>query len=122
MGNPTAATATHHGDEGGGHIVPVRTLWIVLGTLVVLTWVTVAATWFEWGSLNLWIALGIATVKASLVLLYFMHLRYDPPIYALVLIFALLFVMLFVGLALVDTSAYQGDLIPGYAPGMQPKP
>ena len=37
------------------------------------------------------IAVGIATVKASLVALYFMHLRYDQPFYAIVLLTALLF-------------------------------
>ena len=52
---------------------------------------TVAATWVDLGGWNLWIALGIATVKASLVALYFMHLRYDNPFYALIFVTALVF-------------------------------
>jgi cytochrome c oxidase subunit 4 len=90
-------------------------VWLAL---LLLTVVTVAATWVDLGSLNLWLALAIATLKASLVVLYFMHLRYDSPFNAIVFVGALLFVMLFVVLALMDTRAYQVELIPGYAPGM----
>jgi cytochrome c oxidase subunit 4 len=64
------------------------------------------------------LALAIATLKASLVVLYFMHMRYDHPFNAIVFIGSLLFVMLLVVLALLDTQAYQPELIPGYAPGM----
>jgi cytochrome c oxidase subunit 4 len=69
--------------------------------------------------MNLWLALGIATAKATLVLLYFMHLRYDAPVNAIVFVVALLFLALFVGLALLDTTTYQPDLIPNYAPGIK---
>jgi cytochrome c oxidase subunit 4 len=113
-----AADTAEIGHEPVAHPVPIRTLLMVLGTLLVLTWVTVAATWLDLGSGNLWLALGIATVKAVLVLLYFMHLRYDAPVNAMVFVAALLFLALFVGLALLDTTRYQPDLIPGYAPGM----
>ena len=73
------------------------------------------------GSLNLWVAMAIATLKASLVLLFFMHLRYDRPINAIVFFGTLLFVLLFIGLALMDSAAYHADLIPGYSPGMEPR-
>jgi cytochrome c oxidase subunit 4 len=116
---------THHGAEpaAGGlpgfvHIAPFRVLAGVWVTLLVLTWVTVSATGIDLGRFNLWLAMAIATVKASLVLLYFMHMRYDRPINAIVFVTALLFVMLFVGFALMDTLAYQPELIPGYAPGI----
>jgi hypothetical protein len=45
-------------------------------------------------------------------------MRYDRPINAIVFVTALLFVMLFVGFALMDTLAYQPELIPGYAPAV----
>ncbi len=118
-------TTRHHGGEAaaGGlpgfvHIAPFRILAAVWVTLLVLTWVTVSATGLDLGRFNLWLAMAIATVKASLVLLYFMHMRYDRPINAIVFVTALLFVMLFVGFALMDTLAYQPDMIPGYAPGI----
>ena len=100
------------------HVVPMRVLLAVWAALVVLTVVTVAATWVDLGSLNLWLAMAIATLKASLVLLYFMHMRYDAPFNAVIFVAALLFVMLFVSFALIDTAAYQPEMIPGYAPGM----
>jgi cytochrome c oxidase subunit 4 len=99
-------------------VVPLPVLLGTLAALLVLTAVTVGATWFDLGNLNLWIALGIATVKASLVILYFMHLRYDRPVNALVLIVALLFVATFIGITLMDTRAYEPELIPGYAPAL----
>jgi|WetSurMetagenome_2_1015567.scaffolds.fasta_scaffold76197_3 cytochrome c oxidase subunit IV len=101
------------------HIVPFRVLATVFACLLVLTVVTVAVTKVNLGNFNLWIAMAIATVKASLVLLYFMHMRYDRPFNAVVFITALLIVALFIGIALIDTGAYQPELIPGYAPGMQ---
>jgi cytochrome c oxidase subunit 4 len=88
--------------------------------LVLLSIATVAATKVDLGSMNIWIALLIAFIKASLVGLYFMHLRYDQPFHAIALVCSLLFVALFVGLALLDTVHYQHELIPGYAPGIVP--
>jgi cytochrome c oxidase subunit IV len=100
------------------HIVPFNVLAAVFATLLVLTVVTVAVTKVNLGNFNLWIAMAIATVKASLVVLYFMHMRYERPFNAVVFITALLIVALFIGIALIDTGAYQPELIPGYAPGM----
>ncbi len=100
------------------HVVPISILAAVWIALVVLTGCTVAITWFDLGRLNLWAALVIATAKASLVVLYFMHLRYERPFNAIVFISALVFVALLVGGTLTDTREYQPDLIPGYAPAM----
>jgi cytochrome c oxidase subunit 4 len=109
------AVAEH---ESFVHVVPFGVLVRVWVALMVLTVITVAATWVDLGSFNLFLALAIATLKASLVVLYFMHMRYDHPFNAIVFIGSLLFVMVFVVLALLDTQAYQPELIPGYAPGM----
>jgi cytochrome c oxidase subunit 4 len=113
-----SAPAAEH-PSGPGHIVPLRVLVAVWVALLVLTIVTVAAVRVDLGKLNLWIALVIATVKGTLVALYFMHLRYDRPFYGIVFIAALLFVMLFAGLAMMDTAAYLPEMIPGYAPGLE---
>ena len=115
MNTTNGKSASH----GLAHVMPLWLLAAVWVGLVVLTVLTVAATRINLGGANLWIAIGIATVKASLVALYFMHLRYDRPFNAIVLITALLFVTLFVGLALTDTKAYQPEMIPGYAPAME---
>jgi len=106
-------------DVGGVHVVPVSLLLAVWGALVVLTVVTVAATRIDVGSFNLLLAMAIATVKGALVVLYFMHLRWDRPFNGVVFIGSLAFVALFIFLALMDTTHYQPDLIPGHAPAMQ---
>ncbi len=100
------AHAVHHGPS-------LLLLAGVLAALLVLTFITVAVTWTAWldfGHLNVWVALLIATVKAALVVLYFMHLRYDKPFNAVVLIGALFFVVLFIGIATQDTLRYRGDI------------
>lgn len=101
-----------------GHVVDFKILLGIWLILMFLTFITVAATWIDMGALNLWLAMGIATVKASLVALYFMHLRYDNPFNSIVIVVSFLFVMLFIGLALMDSVAYQPDIIPGYGPAM----
>ena len=53
-------------------------------------------------------------IKAGLVVAFFMHLRWDRPFNAIVLLSALVFFMIFVGLALMDAWHYQSELIPGY--------
>jgi cytochrome c oxidase subunit 4 len=98
-----------HGDMP--HAIPARILITVFVVLVALTVLTVVATLFPTGSFEIWISLGIATVKAGLVAAYFMHLRYDNPLNALIFIFGLFFVALFVGLILLDTHQYQGNII-----------
>ena len=117
------ATQTSEAAPAVGHEVPWTTLLATCIALIILTWLTVAATWFDLGALNLWIALIIATIKAALVVLFFMHLKYDRPFNVIVLVGALLFVLLFVGLTLTDTVVYQPELIPPtmpeYAPAIQ---
>jgi cytochrome c oxidase subunit 4 len=117
--NPTAGTDqddSHDTEMAGVHVVPLKVLLTVWAVLLVLTLLTVAGTHVDLGSGNLWLAMIIATVKATLVALYFMHLRYDYPFHAVVLITALLFLLLFVGLVLVDTTSYQQALLPEQPP------
>ena len=102
-----------------GHVVPARLLATVLALLLALTFATVAITWVDLGGLNLWLALCIALLKASLVALFFMHLRWDRPFNAIVFIASLALVMLFVGIALMDSRQYRPEIIPGYAPGIE---
>ena len=55
--------------------------------------------------------LAIATAKAVLVALYYMHLRWDKPFNALVFVAAIGFLMLFIGIAMMDSAQYQPTLI-----------
>jgi cytochrome c oxidase subunit IV len=108
---PVEHTATV---DTGQHGPTVLILAGTLATLLVLTFITVAIAWADWldfgPKINVWVAIGIATVKGTLVALYFMHLRYDKPFNAIVLIAALSFVLLFIGLALQDSLAYHPSI------------
>jgi len=113
---------SHSAHPRVGHVVPLPVLFGVLGTLLVMTFVTVAASWLDFGRLSLWIALGIAVFKASLVLLFFMHLKYDKPFNAIVIIVSMALVALFIAIALTDTTQYEPNKIPGYAPSIKTNP
>ena len=85
-----------HGHDHEAH--GIRNYAMVLGALLVLTVVTVLASRIQFGSgmANVIVALGIATLKASLVALYFMHLRYDRPLNAVIFISSLIFLAIFI--------------------------
>ncbi|MBW7906967.1 MAG: cytochrome C oxidase subunit IV family protein [Phycisphaerae bacterium] len=101
----------HGGSHGGGHIMPVYMLVFTFAALIILTILTVLVTRVDLGgTLNLSIALIIATVKAALVCLYFMHLRYDRPFNSIILGACVLFVILFLGLSTIDTEQYRDEI------------
>jgi cytochrome c oxidase subunit 4 len=112
-----ASSAQHdhhdHRDHEGEHhgIAHVASMKVLLGTggaLLVLTIVTVLATKVDFGaSINLAVAMAIAVVKATLVVLYFMHLKYDKVFHTVIFVSAILAAALFVGFTLMDTGQYQ---------------
>jgi cytochrome c oxidase subunit 4 len=106
----TPTQKKHGRGPGLAHIMSFRMLVIVWLGLMVLTVLTVAAIKVDLGAWNLYLAMAIATVKATLVALYFMHLRYDKPFNAIVFLSALAFVLLFVSIILTDTVHYQPDI------------
>ena len=59
------------------HIASYKALALVLSSLLVLTGVTVAVSYVDMGFFNVPIALLIASVKSTVVLLFFMHLKYE---------------------------------------------
>jgi cytochrome c oxidase subunit IV len=75
--------------QGSHHIVPYKTLIMVLLSLIVLTAVSVAVTSIQLGALTATVALLLASAKAFIVLIYFMHLKFDNIMYTLLLVFTL---------------------------------
>lgn len=71
--------ANTHNSHGSAehHIIPLGTYLKIFGTLIFLTVITVLAAKVDFGAFNAVVAFGIASVKAALVLGYFMHLKYD---------------------------------------------
>ena len=99
----------HHAELA--HVTPVRLLLTIWGALMALTVVTVAVTVIDFGGqTNFVIAMAIATIKAGLVVTYFMHLRWDRPFHTLIFLGSLLFVSLFISMTLLDKSEYEGSI------------
>jgi len=59
------------------HIVPVRTYYLIFLILMVCTAITVAVAFVDLGPLNAVVAMTIAVLKATLVVLFFMHVKYS---------------------------------------------
>ena len=104
-----ASTDHHdHDDHGISHVASVKVLLGTGGALLLLTLVTVAATKVDFGpAINLGLAMAIAVVKATLVVLFFMHLKYDKIFHTVIFLSAILAASLFVGFTLMDTGQYQ---------------
>ncbi len=122
---PTTQTehgAAHGVDDLHVHVVPIRTLLAVFGALIVFTGLTVAVRYVDLGDGNIVLALTIAAIKAGLVALYFMHLRYDRPFHGIILVGSLCAVALFIGTVLVDTQEYADKLEPPPPSGIIGKP
>ena len=95
-------TAATHSEPHLSHVISVRTLLTVFGLLLGLTALTVIAAQVSFGAWEVWVSLGIASLKATLVAAYFMHLRYDKSFNGLLFLSSLLFVALFLALTLMD--------------------
>ena len=108
-----ASSTDHHDDHHGiSHVASVKVLVGTGGSLLLLTLVTVLATKIDFGAnINLAIAMAIAVLKATLVILFFMHLKYDKLFHSVVFVSAILAATLFVGFTLMDTNQYQSSNI-----------
>jgi len=89
------------------HVVPRSLLLGTWGALMALTALTVTAAHADLGVFNVVIALGIAAVKASIVALIFMHLKYENKFHVVVLVGSLFFALVLAGFVVFDTTHYQ---------------
>ena len=99
-----------HGDDHHGisHVASMKVLLGTGSTLLMLTLVTVGATRVDFGAnINLAIAMAIAVLKATLVILFFMHLKYDRLFHTVIFVSAICAASLFIGFTLMDSSQYQ---------------
>ena len=112
------------------HIAPAAFYWGIFFALVFFTFVTVGVSYFDFGPANIIIAIVVATLKASLVAAFFMHLRHDKVFNTISLLGAFLFLGVFILLSYDDLgrrgildNSYGGksDLRSGdQAPGGEP--
>lgn len=85
------------------HIVPMKVYLGVGAALFVLTAITVAISFIHLGGWNVVVALLIASIKASLVALVFMHLFYDKKSYLIIFLAAIMFLAVFIIFTMFDT-------------------
>ncbi len=84
------------------HIVPYKTFTIVWIVLLILTGITIWVAQYDLGALNIWVALAIATLKSGLVVAFFMHMKYEHPLFKLCLIATLAILAIFIGFNFFD--------------------
>jgi cytochrome c oxidase subunit 4 len=92
------------------HIVSPKVYIGIFLSLMVLTAATVAAAYVNLGPFNIVIALAIASLKATLVVLYFMHARYSPKRTHMVIIAAVFWLAIMLALTLSDYVTRDRDL------------
>ena len=88
-----------------GHVAPVKLYLAIFVTLMVLTAVTVAVAYVNLGELNKVVALGIASFKATLVVLFFMHVKHASSLTKLIVVSGLFFLAILMSLTMTDYSS-----------------
>ncbi len=83
-------------------IVSFRTNTVIWLLLLVLTATTVYVSRLPLGPFHVWAGIGIAVVKASLVILIFMQLKYEKPLFKGLLLVALSILAIFIGMTFFD--------------------
>lgn len=104
-----AAQGSHH----EAHIVPKWIYFAVFTALIILTWVTALVSTVDLGRWNIFVALAIAVIKASLVVLFFMHVYYSTRLTKMIVASGLfwLILLLFITMADLWTRNWMG--VPG---------
>ena len=97
--------------EHSHFIVPTRYYVVTFILLIILTVITVAASRIDFGAFNMTVALGIAGVKAALVLCVFMGLWWDRGFTWVLLVGSLVCLGIFVAFTFTDT-AFRGTIDP----------
>ena len=111
-----------------GHISPKSTYLTIFGALMVCTILTVIAAFINLGDLNFPVALTIAVFKATLVVLFFMHVKYGSRLTKMIVGVAFFFLGIMLTLTLSDYlsrgwfTAARGSTAPGAIVSLSSKP
>jgi cytochrome c oxidase subunit 4 len=95
------------------HVMPVRKYVLVWATLMVLTGITVVVAFQNLGPLNNVVALTIAVIKATLVILFFMHARYSTRLTKMTIISAFVWLLILITFTLTDFGSRGWLGVPG---------
>ncbi len=100
-----------------GHVSPKSMYYTIFGALMVFTALTVGVAFINLGALNFPVALAIAITKATLVILFFMHVNHSSKLTKLIVATGFVFLLILFGLTLTDYLSRgwmtNGTLAPG---------
>jgi cytochrome c oxidase subunit 4 len=96
------STHTEHAQTAAAE---AKNYTFTLISLLILTAITVGASYINFGSGNVVIALAIASIKASLVALFFMHLLHDKPVNGIIAVTGFLFLGIFLMFDFLDVDS-----------------
>ena len=99
---PQGQTVDQH--SSAHHIIPFDVYIKVFATLILLTAITVGVSRIDFGEMNTVIAFAIATVKATLVLGFFMHLKYDNLMNRVIILCAAFFLLVMYFFVAIDEA------------------
>jgi cytochrome c oxidase subunit IV len=111
-----------------GHVSPKSTYYLIFGTLMAATAVTVFVAFLNLGVLNFPVAISIAIVKATLVVLFFMHAKYSSRLTKLIVGGAFFFLGVLLMLTMTDYlsrgwhTSERGTTTAGTQPRVGPAP
>jgi cytochrome c oxidase subunit 4 len=86
------------------HIIPLGTYVLIWLALLIFTAITVTVASLHVGNFSVLAAIAIATIKGTLVLMYFMHLKYEDRIFIVMLLLALFTLAVIMVLTFIDVS------------------
>lgn len=95
------------------HIATVRVYVTVFAALIVFTGITVLVAKYDFGWLNTPVALGIAVTKATLVVIYFMGVRFNTPLTKVVVFGGFFWLLILFGLGMMDYVSRPWIGVPG---------
>ena len=95
------------------HIVPLKVYFAVFAALVVGTILTTVVAYIDLGQFNVVVALIVAVCKATLVVLFFMHVKYSPRLTKLVVISGIFWLIILLTLTETDLLTRHWIGVPG---------
>lgn len=110
MSNASSTADQHGHHEGEAHVAPLKLYLGVFGALIFLTALTVGLSYVHLGALNLAVAVIIASIKAALVLLFFMHLSHEKRFISIGFVSSLGFIGVFFAYTMNDTEHRANEL------------
>ena len=102
-----------HTEHTHGHVAPLKMYYAVFGALMIGTIITVAVAYVDLGFFNTAVALGIAVTKATLVVLYFMHVRWASRLTWLVIAASVFWLFLMFAIGMTDYLSRDWMGVPG---------